>query len=64
MTREFDRKTARQGSPTGRILLVLVGSLAAAAIVWIAAEVYYNAALEPEVEESVATGAPSPAVAE
>tara|TARA_B100000949_G_scaffold220417_1_gene220361 strand:- start:423 stop:587 length:165 start_codon:yes stop_codon:yes gene_type:complete len=50
MTEEVPQKEAKQGENSRRILIVLAASLAAAVIVWGAAELYFDLALEPEVE--------------
>lgn len=50
--KEVPQKEAKQGENSRRILIVLAASLAAALIVWGAAELYFELALEPEVETS------------
>ncbi len=50
MTKEVPQKKAKQGESSRRILIVLAASLVAAIVVWGAAELYFDVALEPEVE--------------
>lgn len=52
MTEELNPKEARQGNNSRRILTVLIISIAAALVAWGIAEIYYEAALEPQVEDA------------
>jgi hypothetical protein len=50
--KEVPQKQAKQGENSRRVLVVLAASLIAAMVVWGAAELYFDVALEPEVEAS------------
>ncbi|WP_158285685.1 hypothetical protein [Pseudohoeflea suaedae] len=52
MTEEVPQKKAKQGENSSRVLIVLGASLVAALVVWGASELYFDIALEPEMEQS------------
>ena len=52
MTKEVPQKQAKQGESSRRVLIILAASLVAAMVVWGAAELYFDIALEPEVESA------------
>ena len=52
MTEKVPQKEAKQGENSNRVLIVLGASLLAALVIWGASELYFNIALEPEVEQS------------